>query len=116
MLVVGEELLAVKTVGQSREAAARHAGNDIDCIEQARLGAVRCDDLGTPEKLQNAIRKRSSSCAAAREGKDDEVVLALEVLLAILKRVPAINVDLCDRRVDRTRGATAQQQQQGKHR
>ena len=96
--------------------AARYAGNDIDCIEQARLVPFGATDLGAPEKLQNAIRKRSSSCAAAREGKDDEVVLALEVLLAILKRVPAINVDLCDRRVDRTRGATAQQKQRDKHR
>ena len=69
-----------------------------------KLGAVRCNDLGTPEELQNPIRERGRSRAAARKGKDDQIVLAVRAYgLARLEAVSGAQVGLRDRRVDRTR-------------
>ena len=72
LLVFGEQLVAVEAVGQCREAAARHAGDDVDGVEQAGL-APRCRDLGAPQELQNPIGERGRARAAAGKGEDDEV-------------------------------------------
>ena len=45
LLVVGEQFVAVKSVRQRREAAAGHAGNHVDFIEQANLVSLGSDDL-----------------------------------------------------------------------
>ncbi len=116
LLVVVEQLVAVEAVGERGEAAARHAGDDVDGVKQANLGAVRCNDLGAPQELQNAVGERGGSRAAARKGEDDEVFLALEVLLARLKRVTGIRVGMRNRRVDRTGGATAKKEQRSENR
>ena len=81
LLVVGEQLVAVQAVGQRREAAARHAGDDVDCVEQADAFAARPDDLGAPQKLQDAVGERRRARAAAGKGEDDQGVLVLEVRL-----------------------------------
>jgi hypothetical protein len=39
LLVIVEQLLAIQAVSQGREAAAGNAGDDIDGVEQAKLGA-----------------------------------------------------------------------------
>ncbi len=75
MFVVGEHLVAVKAIGQCSEAAPRHAGDDIDGVDQANPGPVRCDDLVIPEELQNSVGERGRAGAAAGEGEDDEVFL-----------------------------------------
>ena len=77
LLVVGEQLVAVKAIGQRGETAARHAGDDVDFVEQPDLVALRSDDLGASQEFQHAIRKCGSARAAAREGEDDQVVLVL---------------------------------------
>src|SRR5207302_8135647 len=70
LLVVVEQIIAVKAIGQRGETAARHAGDDVDFVEEAHFVPLRSDDLGTPKKLQNAIRKRRSTRAPTREGED----------------------------------------------
>ncbi|EXI73393.1 MAG: hypothetical protein AW07_02605 [Candidatus Accumulibacter sp. SK-11] len=111
MLVVGEQLVAVQTISERSEAAARDAGDHVHCVDQAKPGAIRCHDLGAPQELQHPIRERGSTCATAGEGKYDQSVLTLEVLLARLEGVAAVRIDLRDRRVDRAAGAAGEAEQ-----
>ena len=67
LLVIVEQLVAVEAVRQRGEAAARNAGNDVDGVEQAKLGAVRrrrsrCAG-GTPERR---TRTRRLACRRPR--------------------------------------------------
>ena len=54
LFVVVEELVAVQAVGQRGEAAARHAGDDIDLVEQPTrlprgpMTSVRLSNSSTP--------------------------------------------------------------------
>ena len=117
LLVVIEELVAVQAVGQRREAAARNAGDDIDGIEQAKLGAVRRRDLGAPEELQHAIGERRRARPSARKSEDDQILLAVPALgLARLEAIAGSRVGLRDRRVHRPAGASAEQRQEKQHR
>ena len=111
LLVVVEQLVAVQAIGQCGEAAARHAGDDVDLVEQAALVALRPDHLGAPQELEHAVRKGGSARAAAREGEDDQAVLVLDLRLVRLEAIAGLRVGLRDRRVDRTAGAAAEQQQ-----
>ena len=116
LLVLGEQLLAVEAIGQRGEAAAGHAGDDVDLVEQAHPVALRSDDLGSPKELQHAVGKRGGARAAAREGEDDQIALVLEIHLARLETIALARIGLRDRRVDRAGGATAEQEQHGERR
>ena len=109
LLVVVEQLVAIQAVGQRGEAAARHAGDDVDCVEQADLVALRPDDLGAPQELQHAVGKRGGARAAAREGEDDQVVLVFGLAPGASRNDSPCRVGLRDRRIDRAGGAAAQQ-------
>src|ERR1022692_3424357 len=109
LLVVCEQLVAVQAVGEGGEASARHAGDDVDLVEQARSVAPRSNDLGAPQKLKDSVRECGGARPAARKRKDDQVVLVLEMRFTRLIPVPSVRVGLGDRRIDRAGGATSQQ-------
>jgi len=84
LLVLGEQPLAVEAVGERGEAAAGHAGDDVDRVQQAKRVAGRPDHLGAPEELQHAVRERGRARAAAGKGEDDQAVLAFLALTGVL--------------------------------
>ena len=55
------------------------------------LVAVGRDDLGAPQKLQNAIGERGGARAATRKREHNEIFLILEVLLPRLERVTGVS-------------------------
>ena len=116
LLVVGEQLVAIEAIGQRREAAARHPGDDADGIEQADLFAIRPDDLGAPKELQDAIGKGGRARSAAGKGENDQRVRVLEMRLPRRETVADVRVGLRDRRIDRPRRATAESEQREQQR
>jgi hypothetical protein len=109
LLVFGEELLAIQAVGESGEAAARHAGDHVDGVEQANPLAAWPHRLGAPEEFEHAVRERSRSRATARKGQDHEGFLVPEMLLPRLKRVALIQADFGEPRIDRARRAAGEE-------
>jgi hypothetical protein len=87
LFVLAEQLLAVQAVGQRGEAATGDAGDDVDCIEQAHVLALRSNNLGTAKKLENSVGKGGGARATAREGENDQVFLVPGVRLARLEAV-----------------------------
>jgi len=72
LLAIVEQTVAVEPVGERREAAARHAGDDVDLIEEAEARTLRADRLGALQDLGHAAGKRGCACASAGEGQDEE--------------------------------------------
>ena len=108
LLVDVEQLVAVQAVRERGEAAARHAGDHVDFVQQAHLHALRIDDLGAPQLLEHAVRERRRAGPASRERQDDEVLLVVVAELPRLEAVAAVAVDFRDGRVDRARGAAGE--------
>src|SRR5205823_14664537 len=96
-------------------AAARHASDDVNFVEQTDFVALRSDDFSAPKKFQDAIRECCGTRATARKCEDDQVFLVPEILLARLIPISGARFGLGDLRIDRTGGAAAQHEQQGEH-
>ena len=104
-----EQLVAVQAVRERGEAAAGNAGDDVDGVEQSDAVSLRPDDLRAPQELQHAVGERRGARAAAGEREDDQVFLVGTALQPRLDAVSLADVGLLDRRIDRPRGAAAQQ-------
>ena len=71
LLVLGEQSLSVERIGERREAAPRHAGDDVHLVDQPAALAVD-GDLGAPELFQHAVGERRGAGAAAGERQDEQ--------------------------------------------
>jgi hypothetical protein len=115
-LIFIEQLVAVQSIGERGEAAAGHAGDHVDLVQQPHLLSLARHQLRTPQLLEHAIGEGGGARAASGKGEDDEVLLVVVIELARCKPITAVPVDFGDGRIDRTAGATGQQQQHGKKR
>jgi hypothetical protein len=115
LLIVGEQLVTIETVGQRREAAAGYPGNHPDAIQKPGLFAIRPDNLGAPEKLEDAVREGSRPRAASGKRQDDQCLVVLEMGLPGRQTVAAMRVGLRDRRIHRPSRATTENEHGGEN-
>src|SRR5207344_2983697 len=107
LFVLGEELIAVERIRERSKASARHAGDNVDLVDQAAVLALH-DDLRAIQLLEHAVRKRRCARAAAGEREREQRLAILVRSLRGLHRRPitAGRIGLRDRLVDWTAGAT----------
>jgi hypothetical protein len=115
LLVIAEELVAVQAVGERGEAAARHAGDDVDGVDEANGVALGPDRLGPAQHLEHAVGERRRSRAAPREGEDHQRValVARRPFRELVDEPIAVGlVEPGERRVHRTRRASGQDERE----
>jgi hypothetical protein len=68
-----------------------YASDHVDLVEQADLAARLGDNFDAAQRFENSVREGSSARPAAREGKDDEVLLIATMPLPLeLLQIPVL--------------------------
>ena len=114
-LVDVEQLVPVQAVGQRREAAARHSGDEVHFVEHVDLPALGSDDLHPTQRFKDSVGERGRSGAPSRKREDDQVfgVVVAAVSPARVKAIAFAQVDLLNWGVYWARCTPAEHDQQG---
>ena len=114
---IGERGALLEPVVRRRHRAARHAGNDVDAVDQRHRPAARAN-RAVGERRQNAVRERRGAHATARERQRDHGVVEMRLGFAAAAG-STLQRQRLERLVDRVvvdRTATAEQQRKNRRR
>ena len=109
----GVDVMGVQRVGERGEAAAGHAGDHVDLVEEPRAPSADLD-LGAPQFLEHAERERRRARAAAGEREDDDGsrIVARPFGPGVVA-VAGRTIELRERGVHRARGRAAREHDRG---